>query len=553
MIRALPVLVFVYLAASAVAAFVVYTNSLKAGLDATIEAGEVRLSSAISRLQGQLEGNRELVNFLAQDQHAALRIKNRDIAILNDSLSIFGLTYGVRDVDLTDETGTIFASSSPQRVGDQVSKSLIVAAMNRRLGYDQSIESDERLIRYSRVVKSSTGEALGAAVITTNVANLEFDWPVTPEPVVFFDGNGVSFSSNRPELLLLQFSFDTNQGTFPLHLKTQAVGFDVWKFTPDAEHATEVLVLQQDAPQANLSAVILLDTAEARGMALLRTWLAVALFGILGLIGAILFQQRRRLASETRHSATLETRVEERTAELKAAQDKLVEASKLAALGRLSAGVSHELNQPLAAILNFSENGRKFIEKGRKEDASENFSVIAEQVQRITRIIGNLRAFARQEAAPTGMIDLCEATQNAIDIVQADITENDVDLRLSLPEEKVWVVAGYVRIEQVIVNLISNAIDALRPQQNRNLNILLLIEGSEAKLIVRDNGPGIAEPDRVFEPFYTTKELGASKGLGMGLALSYGIIANFCGQLACQNNAVGAEFEIKLPLAKDQS
>ena len=279
--------------------------------------------------------------------------------------------------------------------------------------------------------------------------------------------------------------------------------------------------------------------------------LAAALLLALGLVGTVFLQQRRRLTLESQHSATLEARVESRTAELRAAQDELVEASKLAALGRLSAGVSHELNQPLATIMNFAENGRRFVERGRPEKAEENLGEITKQVRRITRIIGNLRAFARQEITPTEVIDLGEVVNDAIELSKADLEQAKVQLSINIPSEPVMVIGGLVRLEQVVLNLISNAVDAMQTKPEKVLTVALTASERIARIAISDTGGGIEEPDRVFEPFYTTKELGASKGLGMGLALSHGIIGLFEGQLSCKNIETGAQFVIALPLVED--
>ena len=279
-------------------------------------------------------------------------------------------------------------------------------------------------------------------------------------------------------------------------------------------------------------------------------WLAVALALMIFLAAAIALQQRRRLTLETQHSATLETRVEERTHELRAAQSKLVETSKLAAIGRLSAGLSHELNQPLSAIMNFSENGRRFLGKGRQENATENFAMISDQVRRMTRIISGLRAFARQEAAPTEIVDFNQVTQESVEMMADDLGANEIKLQFHRPDREIRVVGGRVRLQQVIMNLISNAIDAMQLSTTKILTISMENKGDQVCLKVGDTGDGIADLDRVFEPFYTTKELGSSKGLGMGLALSYGIINRFGGHLTCKNTPQGAEFKISLPLTQ---
>jgi two-component system C4-dicarboxylate transport sensor histidine kinase DctB len=301
----------------------------------------------------------------------------------------------------------------------------------------------------------------------------------------------------------------------------------------------------------NLRAEIYLSIRQAKEKARLQFFLALASAIVVGLAGAVAVQQRRRLALEASHSATLEARVEKRSSELRLAQNELIETSKMAAMGRLSAGISHELNQPLGAILNFAENGRKLLARNQTEPASENLFKISEQVRRITRIIGNLRAFARQEVTPTKWVNFSATVQNAYDLAKDDLTAAGIKTSLELPQDPLNVLAGRVRLEQVIFNLITNAMDAMEHSNTKDLTIVLTQSADNAVLRITDTGTGIDAPDRVFEPFYTTKNMGASQGLGLGLSLSFGIIQQFGGDFRCRNWEDGAEFTIELPRQKE--
>ncbi len=551
MVRSLVVGFGVYAILSAGVAAWVYFDALETALEEDRIAGKVRLLEAASRLRGQLDVYRALVNIAADDPGMVRAFDAVAPEKVDDDLSKLSLTYGAWEVDLTDPQGKILASSAPERVGYSYAPGLIKAALNGRLGYAIDIEDGERLIRFSRGVVDPDNVMLGTAVVSANLAALEFQWPVTPEPVIFFNDHGLSMSANRPDLLLLSASVDGGDFRFPVTSSTRTVGTDLSIFAPVRGKVREVQTLSTDIPQLEMTGKILLDTKNARDFALLRMGLAAALMVALGLIAAIFVQQRRRLALESRHSATLEERVEARTAELRAAQDELVEASNLAALGRLSAGISHELNQPLGAILNYAENGKRLIERARTSEAEDNLSQIADQVRRITRIIGNLRAFARQEHAPSDRIDLVDVTKRALELMQNEVATAGVQADIILPGHPVYVMAGKVRLEQVVLNLVSNALDAMQGAEHKILSVELKERGSDAALSVRDTGTGIKEPERVFEPFYTTKELGSSKGLGMGLALSFGLVTRFGGQLSCRNLSKGAEFTITLPIAEE--
>jgi two-component system C4-dicarboxylate transport sensor histidine kinase DctB len=176
-------------------------------------------------------------------------------------------------------------------------------------------------------------------------------------------------------------------------------------------------------------------------------------------------------------------------------------------------------------------------------------------VRRITRIIGNLRAFARQEVAATELISFRDTVEGALVLAADKLKVAQVTTKVNLPSERLEIKAGQVRLEQVILNLITNAIDAMDASEIKTLSVQLEHVDKKAVLRFQDTGTGISDPTRVFEPFYSTKNLGASQGLGMGMSLSFGIVQQFGGDLRCRNLDKGAEFLVELPcedLSDDQ-
>lgn len=552
MIRSSILLLVGYIGLSLLSAGLVYNNTLRTELTALNTAGEVRLDEAANRFRLQIDGFRAQANLIAETPRLAQALSAERGKGITDFLKNFTLKYGALRIDLFSEDRVLIASSSAVASIPTPSRALMQAALNERLGFELAFEDGHRVVRLSRRVTAPNTDSIGAVVLTIDVAELEFQWPVTPEPVVFFDDAKLSFAANRPELLFLSKGNDPEQAAFNLRKNGRPAEFQTWSLTlPNLTEQT-VLAPSRMVPHLQLSGQIFLDVAPVRATALLRAALVATLALVLGLLVAVALQQRRRFALEALHSATLEDRVDARTAELRTAQDELVATSKLAALGRLSAGVSHELNQPLGAILNYSQNARKFLEKNAQNRVEENLSHITGQVQRITRIIGNLRAFARQDTTPTERIDFVDVTRAALDLMRNELEGGGISAQISLPTEPIYIVAGRVRLEQVILNLLSNAADAMSEVHAKQLGLQMSVRGGQATLTVQDNGTGIADPDRVFEPFYTTKDLGASRGLGMGLALSFGIVTRFHGALTCRNLNPGAEFQITLPLAEKE-
>lgn len=212
-------------------------------------------------------------------------------------------------------------------------------------------------------------------------------------------------------------------------------------------------------------------------------------------------------------------------------RDDLVQAAKLAALGQMAAGISHELNQPLAAIRSHAHNGAVLLERGRPGEARASLDRIQALTARMAELIKHLKRFARRPAADLGAVDLRAVIEGALSLFEQRLDEERIDIRLQLPEGPLPVRAEEIRLEQVIVNLVSNALDALDGCAERRIEIRAEEIGHRIRLTVSDSGPGIADNhrDMIFDPFFTTKPAGL--GLGLGLSMSYNIAKDFGGDL----------------------
>ncbi|UUX49402.1 ATP-binding protein [Nisaea acidiphila] len=553
----------VYALAALISGWWVYRFAYVDHLAQLEETGRIRVQQASDRLMGQLSGYVYLVNLLA-DHPAVVAGVVRDVRAseLDDLLEQSVLTYGADDIVVADAKGGIVAASAPDRELLPVADTLLRAALNGRLGVATALDGSRRLFRLSRGVIDRNAPAVGAVLVTLDAAALEFEWGVDPEAICFFDRTRTVLAATRQSLLMRQDGgpelANPAVRPFPRHSIRREGEHEIWSFPDAAELPTEALVVSRTLPQIEMVARGFLDTAPARTAAMLRGLLATAMFGVIGLAGLIAALWRRRMADrlaiESAANARLEERVEQRTAELRVAQDQLVQASKLSALGEMSAGISHELNQPLATIRNFAENGLKFLERGRTDEVRDNLGRISGQVQRIDQIIRNLRSFARKEDENVEPVDLVRTVEHALSLSRPNLEKEGIRLSWDAPSYPVLALGGEIRLQQVIVNILSNAQDALAGAPDKRIRVTLDESRGDAVLSIADSGPGIPEPARVFEPFYTTKELGASKGLGLGLSISYGIIGSFGGELSCTNQAGGgAVFTIRLPLADGSS
>jgi two-component system C4-dicarboxylate transport sensor histidine kinase DctB len=479
------------------------------------------------------------------------------------------LTTGAKAVHALDTSGKVLASSTfedlPQVIGtDWSDRADVIAARTRRMGTFHSADRDGRRSYYfARSVLRDDGSPQGYVVVKVNMDELEAEWRIDETVVTFFDIAGVGFVSSRLGLALRRdatlervppSTFDYPDVVLrPLpDYATSTIGEHVlWNFQKGNEMPEHALIISQDVPLIDMTARAFADAQPAFSEARLLTALTVAVLSLFGLGFATFVQSRARLADQLRLeaevNAELEARVAKRNAQLQQAQDNLIHASKLTALGQMSAGISHELNQPLSAIQNYAANAQKLIERGREPEARENLTLISEQTQRMGRIIHNLRGFARKETEPLEKVNVAEVLTASIGLAAQRAKSEGVEVVVdAIPEA--WTDAGQVRLQQVIVNLLSNAMDAMTDRPQKQISATLSERRGQVQLVITDTGPGLADIERAFEPFYTTKEIGASKGLGLGLSISYGIIGSFGGLLSVENlDGGGAAFTITLP------
>jgi len=231
-------------------------------------------------------------------------------------------------------------------------------------------------------------------------------------------------------------------------------------------------------------------------------------------------------------------------------RDDLVQAAKLAALGQMAAGISHELNQPLAAIRSHAHNSAILMERGRLEEARASLERIQGLTARMAELIGHLKRFARRPASTLEPVDLKAVVEGALSLFAQRIDEEQVEVRLAFPEGSVVVEAEEIRLEQVIVNLVSNALDALRGREERRIEISVQAKDGRVLLRVSDTGAGIdaAAREAIFDPFFTTKPVGL--GLGLGLSMSYNIVKDFGGALSlAETGPDGTTFVVDLAAA----
>jgi len=551
-----------------------YFYSLQLGLDRLSETAKVRIDQSSNRLLEQLASFKQLSNLLARNPKIIEAFEgNSDIKSIDELVQSTVFLSGSEQILLINKTGNVIASSKlvsgkPTEKSINPNEPYVQAALNGRLGYFYAVDKQTlaRTIFIARGIYTSSLSPQGVVIIKVDIPSLEYQWNVDDVSLAFFDANDVAFITNRPSMALRRLGsldkpfletkhYERNQiSKFFDYKKSMLLNHTILKFFNTEELPKEALILSKYIPRLEMTTQVFMSTQVTKFSARVQAGLTAAIFFALGSGLWSLWLRRQRLidklAIEEAANAKLEARVEKRTAQLKKAQFQLVQAGKLKALGEISAGISHELNQPLAAMQNFSENGAKWLDLNKIEDARINFDLIGTQINRITRIIKSLRAFARKEKETIEAIDLQEVIKETLSLSKSRIDFEKVDIEWHPEDKEIMVMGGHVRLQQVVINLLTNAIDSMQNKKNKKISIKILKSKSDVIMSVRDTGDGLSDPGRVFEPFYSTKEVGASKGMGLGLSISYGIVGSFGGEMSCSNyKSGGAEFIIKLRVA----
>jgi two-component system C4-dicarboxylate transport sensor histidine kinase DctB len=565
-------LIVAFLVLVSVVATVVWRYGYVQALNQTSRQAEADLALASDRLTGQLQRYRELA-VLTADRPAFLNaIQSGSDARTRAVLLEIADKTAALDVMLVDGQGRVVAAARGTVGVDLSHTPYVQRAMQGALGRSHGVRQpfDERVYYYAAPIVDQASEVSGVIVVAVNIAAIEWDW-VGGNPAVFFtDVSGGVFISNRSDLVFWnrpvgQAGLIPPSGKAPQFESYILGGHEVWDLGWGPYLPENALHLTRDLPVVGLVGEVLVDVQPARRFAVLQAAAVAALFLA---FGAFLFVATERRRTLSQANAILEGRVAERTAALEQsntqlrreatereeaqaalaqAQVDLEQASKLSALGQMSAGISHELNQPLMAIRSFAENGLQFMARDKPEKATENLVRISDLARRMGRIIKNLRAFARQETESLIRIDVVAVLDSALELSQTRLQEDSVVLVFDRPNAPVWVRAGEVRLAQVFVNLINNAADAMRVVADKQLVIKIdPVEDNALTLRFSDSGPGINLPEKVFDPFYSTKEVGESDGMGLGLSISYGIVQGFGGEIQGRNLDQGAEFTVKL-------
>ncbi|NOD75321.1 MULTISPECIES: ATP-binding protein [unclassified Ruegeria] len=539
------------------------TNSLLTDrfTESTRNRAELRLALYSGNLLSELRRNSIVPQLLARDPTLISALQSSDYTLSTQRLISFVEEIGAASLMLLDSDGRTVAATDRNKLGEgHRNTAYYVDAIRSNATIFSVIPRDSGgySFVYSRRLENGS-EILGVIVVEVDLQKFERAWAGISDAVMVTDSTGTIILSTEPRWRGLEESTamlrQPPQGAIQRAIRATT---DWTALPPDAYLQGEaVMRMETRIPFRGWQMTSFTTFESIREK--VNSVLALEIMGFAILLALTFYALSRRatlrMALFQRESAelrALNARLQREIAErervektLDLAEQTLAQSSKLAALGEMSAAVSHELNQPLAAMKTYLAGARLLLRRNRPEEALASFGRIDGLIERMGAITRQLKSYARKGADAFSPVNLGEALASALSMMEPQLRQRHVKITQILPEEPVMVMGDRMRIEQVMVNLLRNALDATKSVAEPDVEIILAA-GDMAVLTVRDNGHGIEDIENLFEPFYTTKQPG--DGVGLGLAISSGIVNDHGGRLTARNGQYGgAVFEMQLP------
>ncbi|MBB1318328.1 sensor histidine kinase [Shewanella sp. SR43-4] len=563
-----------------------YWYVLEQGTKNIAEQSEKQINELVIFIDNALSHYENIPAVLAQNpilEQGLLDQQNfQTIEKLNAYLSELQQVTESSDIYLTDALGVAIAASNWDQPNSFINhdysfRPYFIEAISGKSGryYAVGTSSNKRGFYFANPVYHN-GLVLGVVVVKVDIGLIEqqssgiaiasqYEFMISdPDNIVFLSSiNSWRFNSLSPLTQAKRFALNSSKryANRPIGELSVNPSFKVGN-----SHAAQVyqissfegqkkyLERHQFMPNANWNVHVLAPMKPLYESLPQILLLAATLYLLLALFILYNIERRKNLRRMRQAQNQLEQRVKERTLELEQAntqlkdtQDELIQAAKLTVIGSLSASINHELNQPLAALRSYAQNTQTFIGRNMLDDAGNNIKIMIELTDRLADIIGQFKSFTRKSQGKDNATDITKSIEQALTIVQPEIDKQGIKLSLQLLQGKCQIWGDSVRLQQVLVNLISNAIVAMQQSTERKLRIEVYCD-NKVNISIQDSGPGVRESQmsKIFEPYYTTSE---RQGLGLGLSISQRIIESMQGSITVENALQGgAIFHIILPL-----
>ena len=525
----------------------------------TTKQAELRLKLYSNSIDSELERSRFITLLLSDNVRLkTLLSKNQNETILNKYFNAITNTYS-QNITLYDATGKILSSSEKALSSQILSQIPFSVSDNKKLIFSRIIspEAKNKFV-YAQLITHSE-MTLGIILVEVNLSKIEKAWIEASEAVIAIDHLDQVLISSKPSWIKTKIN-DKSQPSQSSNILNSMQSFTQWEDLPAEAYLNKntLLKLESNLSEQNWKILYYSTYATVREkvngiIALEITALAILLTLIFYLLSrrsriqSIIFMEESNKLRDINSKLKNEMNEREKAEKnLKVAEQSLEQHSKLAALGEMSAAVSHELNQPLAAMKTYLAGAKLLLQRDRPNEALSSFQRVDDLIERMNVITKQLKSYARKGREELVQVDLKIVISYALDIMASQLNLLQVEYLQQMPDEPVMILGDQIRLEQVVINLIRNSLDAMAKTNNPKLKIILKTNNN-AVITVIDNGHGISDLKSLFEPFYTTKDPG--HGVGLGLAISSGIIKELGGRLVAKNSPdSGAIFEITLPL-----
>ena len=533
-----------------------YLNDIK-------QEGEIRLTQNERNIVNELQKNSVVPQFLVRDQSIRKALLSNEFSSLPKIFFEFIDEISIASITLFDKTGQIVALAGKESLNTNSSNNIIFnTAISTNDTVMNIIEKDAKEFGffYSRKIENDL-KVLGVLSIEVDLKKFENSWKSAGETIFISNGEGKIVLATEPRWKGLSTDIVWQNQTSKNILKR---GYSVAKGLVDFKESNLYLNDSSVVRFSKKIPILKWDMSSFENYSSVRervnTILALEILIFLLLLVLSLYSLNRRkilrlnlFEEETiklrELNKKLETEMEQRRRvekNLLAVEQTLEQHSKLAALGEMSAAISHELNQPLAAMKTYLAGASLLLKRNRPQETVAALMRIDSLIHRMGEITKQLKSFARKNTESFVPLNFNDAILAAMSIMEPQLTQSRIKIETNIPSEPVLIIGDQQRLEQVIINLIRNAIDALDDTELPSITISLY-KNNSVRFSIRDNGKGINNLEKLFEPFQTSKDPG--KGLGLGLAISSNIISELGGSLSGENlTPTGAEFTIKLPL-----
>lgn len=533
----------------------------------TRNRAEVRQALYAGNLLSELQRASIVPLLLSRDPVLASALSTDDFTTTSQHLIAYVEEIGAASLLLLDDAGRVVAATDRSVLGrnDRQAPYFVDAIRSNDTTFKATQqEAGAFAFTYARRIDVGGGLA-GVIVVAVDLAKFETQWAGISDAVIVVNSEGTIILSTEPRWRSKLEAEALAVRDAPTAIERAIRATTDWT-TPEPETylgGEAVMRLESRMPFRGWRMASFTAYTSVRER--VNGFLALEIMGFAILLSMLFYFTSRRAVSRAglfqRESAELRqlnTQLQREVAERKRAEENLsvaeqtlAQSSKLAVLGEMSAAVSHELNQPLAAMKTYLAGAKLLVQRKRPQEALASFGRVDDLIERMGAITKQLKSYARKGSDRLEPIDLRECVNAALSMMEPQLRQRAVQITRTLPPEPIIVAGDRVRLEQVLVNLLRNAFDACKSAADPQIDVTVA-GGDQASVAVRDNGSGIEDLETLFEPFYTTKAPG--DGVGLGLAISSGIVTELGGRLTAHNRpSGGAVFEMALPICDEDA